>query len=370
MNYGEILTKAWKTIWKHKILWLFGLLASCAQSRGGGGGGGGGGSNANFNFNQDPGSFQPPNGWENFGPGMEQFGREMERFFNQPENMATIIAIIIGLICFFMVLGLIFLAIGTMGRIGLVRGTVQSEEGAEKLSFGQIWNASKPFFWRVLGFSILYSIATGLLGLILAIPVLLITVVTLGCGLLCLIPLLIAYGWLVNLLMEQTIVAIVVEDSSITDGLSRAWSVIRNNLVHMLVISLILYIGSLVIGFLIALPFIGAVIPLVVGAINGAENALRTGAVVTIAILCLLTPLAMLVGAMLSAYLGVAWTLVYRTLSGKTPASPVVAAPLPVEPILPLDTVKPAEVETPSSDVWTTEPPETEKKENDLPGSF
>ena len=368
MNYGEILSKAWKTIWKHKILWLFGLLASCAQNRGGGGGGGGG-SNTNFNFNQDPGSFQTPRGWENFAPNMQDFGYQIERFFNQPENIATIIAIIVGLFCLFLVLGLVFLAIGTMGRIGLVHGTVQSEEGAEKLSFGQIWNASKPFFWRVFFFSILYGIAAGILGLVLIIPVILITLFTLGCGLLCLIPILIAYGWLINLLMEQTIVAMVVEDVSMTDGLSRAWNVIRNNIGHMVVISLILYIGSLVIGLIIALPFVAAIIPLVVGGINGAETALRTGAIATLAIVCVLLPLAMLAGAILNAYLGVAWTLVYRTLSGKTPASPVPVTPLPVEPIMPVEVVKPAEVETPPADTWTTEP-EPEKKDNELPGSF
>jgi len=46
MDYGEVLQKAWKIIWKHKILWLFGLLASCG--RGGGGGSGGGGSSGNY----------------------------------------------------------------------------------------------------------------------------------------------------------------------------------------------------------------------------------------------------------------------------------------------------------------------------------
>ena len=35
-NFGEVLTRAWQIIWKHKVLWIFGILASCA--RGGGGG--------------------------------------------------------------------------------------------------------------------------------------------------------------------------------------------------------------------------------------------------------------------------------------------------------------------------------------------
>jgi len=59
MDFGEILSKAWKTIWKHKILWLFGLLAGCsAASSGGGGGGGGGTSTAPMNYQFGTGDVQ------------------------------------------------------------------------------------------------------------------------------------------------------------------------------------------------------------------------------------------------------------------------------------------------------------------------
>ena len=35
MEFGEILTKAWKIIWKFKILWVFGILSSCGHGGGG-----------------------------------------------------------------------------------------------------------------------------------------------------------------------------------------------------------------------------------------------------------------------------------------------------------------------------------------------
>ncbi|GEM_PF-5728360 len=41
-NLGEVLTTSWKTIWKHKVLWVFGILASFA--RGGRGSSAGGGN--------------------------------------------------------------------------------------------------------------------------------------------------------------------------------------------------------------------------------------------------------------------------------------------------------------------------------------
>jgi uncharacterized membrane protein YgcG len=43
-NFGEVLTRAWQIIWKHKVLWIFGILAGCGQGGGSGGGGGGGGN--------------------------------------------------------------------------------------------------------------------------------------------------------------------------------------------------------------------------------------------------------------------------------------------------------------------------------------
>ena len=38
-NFGEVPARAWQIIWKHKVLWIFGIFAGCA--RGGGGGTGG-----------------------------------------------------------------------------------------------------------------------------------------------------------------------------------------------------------------------------------------------------------------------------------------------------------------------------------------
>ena len=41
MDYGEVLSKAWKIVWKFKILWIFGILASCTGNAGSGVGSGG-----------------------------------------------------------------------------------------------------------------------------------------------------------------------------------------------------------------------------------------------------------------------------------------------------------------------------------------
>ena len=32
MNIGDVLSQAWKTIWKHKVLWIFGIFAGCSSA--------------------------------------------------------------------------------------------------------------------------------------------------------------------------------------------------------------------------------------------------------------------------------------------------------------------------------------------------
>ena len=66
-NFGEILTRAWKITWKYKVLWIFGILASCSQ----GGGGGGGGGNTGFQTGISD---------QNLPPALRHFGYQMENF--------------------------------------------------------------------------------------------------------------------------------------------------------------------------------------------------------------------------------------------------------------------------------------------------
>ena len=116
MNIGEILSRAWKIVWKHKILWLFGILASCGQasgsSSGGSSGGGSGGSSQAIHL---------PTAWLADVGNMEWF---------------VVLLLVAAGIIFIIFLVLLAMAFNTVGRVGVVRGVLQAEEGKEKLSFG------------------------------------------------------------------------------------------------------------------------------------------------------------------------------------------------------------------------------------------
>ncbi|HET9589097.1 MAG TPA: hypothetical protein VFO91_09945 [Anaerolineales bacterium] len=294
-NFGEVLSRAWQIIWKHKVLWIFGIFAGCSRGGGGGSSGGGGGAT---------------------GPGGDGRLPEIERFFEQLgqwiDNNAWIIAVFV-----LTVLVLIILAIflGAIGRIGLIRGTYHAEQGRERLVFGELFSESMPYFWRVFGLSLLI----GVLILLLILPLILFGVLTAGIGLICILPLLcllIPLSWAVMVVIEQANVAIVLEDLGIVDGLRRGWEVVRANVGTMIVMALILFIGAAVIGILLAIPIIITIIPAAIAIAAAAGGDTPAAWIWTLGICAVIyLPILFVLNGILTAYVQTAWALTYMRLT-------------------------------------------------------
>ena len=60
-------------------------------------------------------------------------------------------------------------------------------------------------------------------------------------------------------MIEQANVAIVLENLGIGDGFCRGWEVVRANVGPILLLTLVIFVGSGILGFIIAIPIIGAV---------------------------------------------------------------------------------------------------------------
>jgi hypothetical protein len=311
MNYGELFEKAWRIIWKHKVLWLFGILAGCSANRAGGGGGTG------AQYNLDSRDFSGQDLFYRFFPGLQNFLDNLNRGFQDGSAIPVIIGIGAALACLALIFWIIGLVVGTFGRTGLVRGAWLADEGVSRLSFGQLWNESRPYFWRVLGLVLLLMVLGWVAAIILIIPLILVTIFTLGCGLILIIPLAIIISWLISVWLELTIVAIVGENLSIQDGVRRAWEIIRTNLGPTIVVSLIIFIASLILGLLIGLPFLAIVLPVIAGVFSQTEAGLVTGLIVAGVILLLYLPIAILLFGVMQAYVGTVWTLFFRRLSGR-----------------------------------------------------
>jgi hypothetical protein len=166
-------------------------------------------------------------------------------------------------------------------------------------------------------------------------------VLTLGLALICLLPLccvLIPVFWVLTTFVEMANVAVVVEDLSIIDGLKRGWQVFRDNIGEMIVIGLVLVLGGMIVSMLIALPMILTVIPLMLGviaAVSGDTQALAAGGVLVSALCCIAyLPVLIVVGGIIRAYIGSAWTLTYLRLT-RGPAAEKSAELPPNEPVGP-----------------------------------
>lgn len=308
MDFGEVLSRAWQVIWKHKVLWIFGILAGCSNTNG---------SGANF--------------WN------EVQGRtptQTPRFFDQFNYLPNWqIALIIGAILLVILL-LIILAIflGTIGRVGLIRGTLQADQEANQVIFGELFSGSLPYFWRVFGLNLIVGLASFFLVLILIAPFALFAILTLGIGLLCIIPLLclaVPFFWLVGLVIEQANIAIVIEDVGIIDGLRLGWNVFRDNFGAVFVMGLILSLGiNLIGGFIIGIPLAVVAVPAIIGFATGTQRALGGG--LWVAALCFVAylPVLLILSGALRAYIEAAWTLTYLRLTSKPQAMEPVPSPV------------------------------------------
>lgn len=298
MDFGDVLTRAWKIIWKLKVLWIFGILASCGFANGRSG-------NVGTSFLGSP----PP-----------QLERYFEQFVDIPEGL--IIAVIGVLILVFLFINIPAIFLGTIGRIGLIQGTQQADQGVERLVLGELFSSSLPYFLRVFGFNLIIGIAAFLAIVALVLLIIMLSIVTLGLGALCMIPFicfLVPLFWLVGVIVEQSNIAIVVEDIGIFEGLQRGWEVVKANLGVVVVMALILNLGiSFVVGFVIGLPFVLVAIPSIIGALAGTEQAFGGGLILPVISFAVYLPIMILLGGILRAYISSAWTLTYLRLTGKS----------------------------------------------------
>lgn len=315
-NFGEVLSRAWQIIWKHKVLWIFGIFAGCSR--------GGGNFNSNSSGRGNGGFGTTPN----LPPQLQQLVQTIS------ENLTTFIVIAVTLFC---VIWLVTVFLGTIGRIGLIRGTGQVEGGVEHLVFGQLFSESMPYFWRMFVLSLLAALPIFILVVLMIVMLIPVIVasngssgngaaagalgsLTLFCGCLCLlIPIMIVIG----LIVRQAENAIVLEDARILPAISRGWEVFRTNLGPIILMAIILGVLGLIVSFVIAIPIFVVVLPAVLSFAAG-HGQDWTPMILMGACLCLYIPVTWLLNGVFMAYTESAWTLTYMRLVKPQDNAPVI----------------------------------------------
>lgn len=290
MDFSEVLSRAWHIVWKHKILWLFGIFAGCGQQ-----------GSSSFNYSFDSSSFDSSTRASDF----SDF---------PPEAIALFLSII--------AIGLVFVVIayllGVVGRLGIIQGVLGAEAGEEKLSFGELFNRSQPYFGRALLLNFLVLLAWIAVAVIFAIGFVAVAALTLGLGLLCLIPLmclLIPAGWFVSVIVEQANVALVLEDLPVMEALKRGWNVVKDNIGSFVVLGLVLLVGGFILSVILAMPFFAILIPIIVAAAEGSQDSILGVGLVSLLCVVAYLPILLVVSGIVQAYIKSAWTLTFMRLT-------------------------------------------------------
>ncbi len=310
MDYGEILSRAWQIIWKHKILWIFGILASC-----------GSGSN-NLGNNSRYTNRGGPNPFDRWFGGISS------------EQMTMIIVVAVAVSC---ILFLLVTFLSTMGRIGLIRGASRADQDLEThLAFGDLFREGMGYFWRVF----LLNLGLGLLALLLVIMLIAPVLVAGGVGLVaadgprgaaaglgagmilfmfCLCCLLVPIFMLLGVILEMVYNAMLVEDLGIGAGIARGWQVFKANLGSIVLLWAILVLAiGLIGGFIIGAPLFLIALPALAGSMGGQGS---TGIGLGISLICFVAylPFLLALRGILTSYTESAWTVAYRRFIGLHP---------------------------------------------------
>ena len=162
MNYGNILSSAWKTVWKHKVIFYFGMIMAIPTALMGIVMGG-----MFFSFTE------------------ENFLSFVEGSSTEPDAFLLFFA--------FFFISMILLSIMSYATMalsfaGALKGTLDLKDKESTISFRELWDASLPYVWRILG--IIFIIFIGIFAFFAIIMFLgaIFGAVTAGIGFICLMP--------------------------------------------------------------------------------------------------------------------------------------------------------------------------------------
>jgi hypothetical protein len=322
MQYGELITRAFTIVWRHKYLWLLAILGGADVTTSSGFG-------ANFNslggaFNGG-GSGSPSGTGGTAGTAGLRDVLSMTGQFIQDHAAQIALA---GLGALVVVIAWTVLSCVTTGA--LVRSA--AEHDAERpFGLGLAWRTGVGTFWTILGLRLLGLLWGAIvLGAVAGVVVLGImsylggqggaavgTVVTLGAllvGVLALASIPIGIAFILGTR------AAVLEQRGPLSALGRGFGLLRARLGRALLVWLIQVGLSLAAGFGLAFALI-PVLLLVAAVLVGAGVAGGVGAVIAVAIPLglLLLVLALVLGGIVGAYLSTYWTLAFRRMEVDAP---------------------------------------------------
>lgn len=244
MDYGKLFRRGWEIVWQNKYLFILGFLAAL-------GAGGNAGSGINYDI--------PSSSVSSTQPFPSDFVTEVTSFWSQYGGL------ILGLTCFFVILGIVFWLIRLAAQGGLIEAVDRIETG-EKMSFGKAFSAGTARLGSLAGLDILLNAPFIIIGLLFAgiggsffvnamrqggeISEAMggTYAILAACGGL-LACLLVPLGLLVTIILPFAQRGLMLKQLSVVDSIRHGWQVVRDNVGDVI----LLIFAFLVIGFLFGL---------------------------------------------------------------------------------------------------------------------
>ncbi|MBN1178211.1 MAG: hypothetical protein JXD18_03305 [Anaerolineae bacterium] len=302
MDYGYVLKRAWRIVWRQKVLWLFGLLAALGVRL------------PNANWSDLPVEVQD---W-------------LVGFIAGPAYVPAVIAAL--LLALLVTLGLV--GVNAFGKAALTEQVNHIENGG-RVTLKTAWAAGRTHFRSAFLLILLLRAPLILLGAVGLLPSLLslraipvganispqaLTLLeVLGASLLCLAPAvcLSLVLWLpLGVIQRLALQACVLERRSVWGSLLRMWEVVRGNTGPVLVLaSTLLAIGALVFVLL------GAPLGLLVTALLTSRVLLTLSAPsaalgIVFGVTAILWLISSALNSVIETFASAFWTVAYRQLTG------------------------------------------------------
>ncbi|MCJ7716901.1 MAG: hypothetical protein MUO54_10350 [Anaerolineales bacterium] len=292
MDYGKLFSKAWDIIWKNKFLILLGVLIALS------GGGSNGGNPSLFTFSGDE------TDWQNF-PG---FDFEYGNPFQNLDLPLIAIGGIVVLVLVLLLVSLVFWALGTISRGGLI-GAVNEIEQGNSTNFSNAFQAGWQKGWRLIGIGLVPAIPGVVLAVLAIISVVMlggIDVFTQGefhpaVGVGAFLPLIVLSCIMLPVMLILSLLrvfanrACMLEDLDVIGSYRRGFEVLGDNLGPAALLFLLQIAISFGLGIMMLVPGI------------------------LIALCCLLWPVFLLVEGGFTAYYSTLWTLAWNEWTGILP---------------------------------------------------
>lgn len=350
MDHIRILRRAFEVTRAYRALWVFGILVALFSGRSSGSSGGNGAQWRTGNAD-----------WQN----MFRNGFHMPVIPTQVVN--SMIGVGIALLCFIILLAIVFTIVRYVANTALVRMVDRYEESGDKVSVGEGfrlgWSRGAFRTWVV---DLLIGLGTFLVVIILvavaAAPLLLWltrnqtvgvigTVITVGLAALVILILVVVLS-LLMLYIQITQRVIILENQGVFAGMQRAWHIVRRRPGDVIIMGLLLFgVGIVFTILMIPVVLLLVAVAAVIGGIPGLTIGLAVNMVshdlapvfgfivgLTLFIVVLAIPIGLISG-LYETFTSSVWTLVYRELLSLETVRPA-ATEIPgdlADPVDPLD---------------------------------